>query len=158
MTDGSTGETITVHDFRAFWLHRLSAQVLQRFEKALAEFGVTAAQWNILLVIERGQADSPRAIAECVGVDAGSVSRALDRLAAKNLIERIHDQQDGRSVRVALTLAGRQIMAPTVETAISQDIDWLAELTASERRAFLGTMSRLLQAQGTGPIELPVDL
>lgn len=127
-------ENLSTYSFLAFWLHRLSAEVSSRFESALSAYGVTVAQWNILLLIHRHEVNSPRSISELAGVDAGAVSRTIDRLCQKGLVERIYDQEDGRSVRIALTVAGRAVIIPTLKIAIEQDLYWTTQLKGISRR------------------------
>lgn len=126
-------DQLSTYSFLAFWLHRLSTEVSKRFETALSEYGVTVAQWNILLLIYNCDANSPRAISDLAGVDAGSVSRAIDRLCSKGLVERIYDQEDGRSVRISLTPAGHAVMNPTLEIALRQDMFWTDRMTTLSR-------------------------
>lgn len=127
-------DKISTYSFLAFWLHRLSAEVIKRFEVALGDYGVTVAQWNILLLLHRYEANSPRMISDLAGIDAGAVSRAIDRLSSKGLVERIYDQEDGRSVRIALTQAGEAVIVPTLEIAIEQDLYWTEAMEGLSRQ------------------------
>lgn len=147
-------EDISTYSFLAYWLHRLSAEVMKRFETALSEYGVTVAQWNMLLLLHRFEANSPRAISDLAGIDAGAVSRAIDRLCSKGLVERIHDQEDGRSVRIALTPAGKALMKPTLEIAIEQDLYWTESMKDLSRQD-LATLFRDILV--TDPLKNQLD-
>ncbi len=135
---------ITTYAFLAFWLHRLSAEVIKRFESALSVYGVTVAQWNILLLLNSHDSNSPRTISDLAGVDAGAVSRTIDRLCSKGLVERIYDQEDGRSVRIALTSAGQALIEPTLKIAIEQDLYWTQQMKNISREELADLFQNLL--------------
>jgi MarR family transcriptional regulator, transcriptional regulator for hemolysin len=70
--------------------------------------GVSRAQWAILDVLEQAPGLTQREVAERLEVEPITVARILDRLAARNLVERRPDPWDRRCWRVHLTpLAAR---------------------------------------------------
>lgn len=63
-----------------------------------------------LFAIERGHANTPRGVAEALGVSRTSVTGMLDRLEADHLITRTLDSADRRSFLLEVTDAGRQLV------------------------------------------------
>lgn len=142
-----------LYDHTAFWLHRLSTSVLSRFEASLADFGVTAAQWKVMLILHHNDAPNTFAVASMIGVDAGSVTRTIDRLIAKGLVARNPSLEDRRAVNLTLTETGEQLLHEhLLPIADVQDNLWLETLSRAELLTFKSLLARLLDAQG---IETP---
>lgn len=63
-----------------------------------------------LLAIESGQAHTPRAVADVLGVGRTAVTGMLDRLEAEGLITRAVDPADRRSFMLQLTEKGQALI------------------------------------------------
>lgn len=55
--------------------------------------------------------NTPLAVAEYLGLTKGTVSQSLKALEGKGLIAKVQDPRDKRSVRLALTLPARELVA-----------------------------------------------
>ncbi len=94
-----------------YWIKQ-SYQVLQRgLDHAMQDLDLTGMQWGPLWMIHNGSADTVAACARGAGMDAGAMTRMLDRLEAKGLIERERSTQDRRVVHVHLTPRGEEVAA-----------------------------------------------
>ena len=74
------------------------------------QFGISRAQWAVLLRIDRTEGLKQSELAEMLDLQPISLTRLLDRLAENGLIERRADPNDRRANRLYLT-AGRQAAA-----------------------------------------------
>ena len=83
-----------------------------------------------------------------IDIDPGAVTRLVDRLVAKGLVERVADPADRRSVRLKLTEAGRRITPELAAIADRNDAAFFAPLTKAEHRTFKNLLAKLLAAQG----------
>ncbi|MFJ8210510.1 MarR family winged helix-turn-helix transcriptional regulator [Streptomyces sp. NPDC096033] len=129
MTASSSG----LRDHLGYWLRRLSDEVHSRFERQLAEHGVTVSQWAVLITVHRGDAGTTREVARYVGIDAGAVSRLVDRLIAKGLMSRESDPVSRRIMRLTLTEAGRELAPRLAEIADLNDAHFFAHLEPAQR-------------------------
>jgi len=114
-----------------------------RVAAALAPFGVTPSQYNVLRIL-RGAHPGRRTCTE-VGdrlVDrTPDVTRLVDRLEREHLVERRRSTQDRRIVEVGITAQGLALLA-TLEGPADAALDGLAaSLNADE----LGRLSELLE-------------
>jgi DNA-binding MarR family transcriptional regulator len=125
-----------------------------RFETALAEYGVTVAQWSVLITVYREDAVTPLEIARFIDVDPGSLTRLLDRMEDKDLIRRLPVDGDRRSIRIALTPHASALAPRLAALADANDAQFFDALPIEESRAFRATLARLLRAQD---IEVPED-
>ena len=81
----------------------------KNLEAQLQPFNLTANQWAPLRAIAHGQCDTVAGCARETGIDAGAMTRMLDRLEAKGLVRRQRSDDDRRVVNVALTTAGKTV-------------------------------------------------
>ena len=84
----------------------------ERLQSFFAEFGLTAQQYNVLRILRNHQ---PKALTtsqileEMVEKSAG-VSRLVDRLVKKGLVEKIVSKEDRRLVDVSISEEGIKVM------------------------------------------------
>ena len=71
--------------------------------------GVTAAQFKVLIIVTQYQVDTPAELCRYLGLDSGSMTRMLDRLEQKGLLDRKRSEQDRRQVRLVLTPDGQRL-------------------------------------------------
>ncbi|MER8187783.1 MarR family transcriptional regulator [Kitasatospora sp. NPDC094015] len=128
-----TASTNGLRDHLGYWLRRLSDEVHGRFERELAEHGVTVSQWAVLITVYRGDATTTREVARYVDIDVGAVSRLVDRLVAKGLISREPALESRRILRLTLTDAGRELAPRLAGIADRNDAHFFAHLTADQR-------------------------
>jgi DNA-binding MarR family transcriptional regulator len=91
-------------------LHQVARDLATALERQLAPFDITAQQAALLLHAARQQS-SPSQLMTVLGTDTAGMTKLLDRLEAKGLIERRPNPGDRRSVLIALTKDG-QALAP----------------------------------------------
>lgn len=94
-------------DSVGYLMRRIIALLAQGVERELEPTGLTNAQWVPLLKLYMGRASTAAELARQCDLDAGSMTRLLDRLEAKQLCLRIRSSEDRRVVNLELTDAGR---------------------------------------------------
>lgn len=110
-------------------------------ERRMAALELTDAQWKPLWLLHGGRADTALGLARLLELDAGALTRLVDRLVAKGLIERVRSDADRRVVHLRLTATGAAAAAqvPHVLAGVNNDLlrgfsraDWeqLQELIA----------------------------
>jgi DNA-binding MarR family transcriptional regulator len=140
-----------LRDHLGYWLRRLSDEVHGRFERELAAHDVTVSQWAVLITLYRGDAATTREVARYMGIDAGAVSRLVDRLAAKGLMSREPDPASRRTLRLTLTDAGRDLAPRLAEIADRNDAHFFAALEPEQRRQLESWIRRLVGEAHPGP-------
>ena len=94
-------------DSVGYLMRRIISLVSQGVERELEPTGLTNAQWVPMLKLFMGRASTAAELARQCDLDAGSMTRLLDRLEAKELCRRIRSSEDRRVVNLELTDAGR---------------------------------------------------
>lgn len=73
-------------------------------------FGMTRAQWAVLLRLERHEGLKQSDLAELLDIQPITLTRLVDRLCDAGLIERRPDPNDRRAKRLYLTAAARPLL------------------------------------------------
>ena len=102
---------------------RLARELRSALDQGFAPLGLTSQQAGLLVHVFTGQS-SPRGLAELLGTDTAGVTRLVDRLAAKGLVERSPDPGDRRAIVVGLTRQGTALVPqlPPVFEAVGADL------------------------------------
>jgi MarR family transcriptional regulator, lower aerobic nicotinate degradation pathway regulator len=111
---------------------------------AAHELTIPAAR---LLGIVRDRQPTIGELATFLQLDKSSVTGLVDRAADRGLVARIASPGDRRSVRVAITAAGREVIdrgAADFEAAIA---DLVADLPAAQRARLSAIASRVVAAE-----------
>ncbi|MFG2334652.1 MarR family winged helix-turn-helix transcriptional regulator [Streptomyces sp. NPDC048604] len=153
MTASSSG----LRDHLGYWLRRLSDEVHGRFERELAQHDVTVSQWAVLITVHRGDATTTREVARYMDIDAGAVSRLVDRLAAKGLMTREPDPASRRTLRLALTDTGRDLAPRLAEIADRNDAHFFAGLDPAQRHQLEEWTRRVLGEAHPQPTRPPTS-
>lgn len=102
-----------------YLMRRVLALVAQEVERQLESSDLTNAQWVPLFKLSIGNVSTVAELARDCHLDAGAMTRLLDRLEAKGLCRRVRSLADRRVVHIELTDAGRQA-AQGIPVVLSQ--------------------------------------
>jgi MarR family transcriptional regulator, transcriptional regulator for hemolysin len=75
-----------------------------------AQFGITRAQWAVLVRLDRSEGLNQSELAEMLDLQPITLTRLLDKLSDGGLIERRPDPDDRRAKRLFLTSAARPLL------------------------------------------------
>lgn len=127
------------------WLiKRVHQSIVQQAGKRLADHGLTHAQWLPLFRLYFSGACPAAQLASDLELDGGALTRLLDRLEAKQLIQRERSSSDRRVVMVDLSPAGREL-AQGLPGVLSEVFNLhLAGFTEAEWQTLMNLLRRLL--------------
>lgn len=91
-----------------YLMRRVVTLVSGEIERRMEPLGLTDAQWKPLLRLFCSSDSTVAALARGCHLDAGAMTRLLDRLETKNLCRRIRSVEDRRVVNLELTDEGRE--------------------------------------------------
>ncbi len=96
-------------EISGFVIERTAKRMKQSFKKILKEqhAGITVDQWVILQELKKEDGLSQFEIAGRTFKDAPTVTRIIDLLCKKNLLERLPDAEDRRKFKIFLTKNGK---------------------------------------------------
>jgi DNA-binding MarR family transcriptional regulator len=127
-------------------------RITERRLKALfAEFGLERGEFDVLATLRRaGSPDGMTAgmLARSSMVTSGAVTNRLDRLVAKGYVTRDVDPANRRTIVVALTPAGRELIDRAVVAHLDNEERILAALDRHQRDDLAATLRTLLLSLG----------
>lgn len=125
-------------------LRRLKQSIVGAADVHLSEHGLTHAQWGPLLTLHLCGTSSVAFLVRELDIDAGAMTRMLDRLEIKGLCQRERSAEDRRVVLVSLTDEGMRITAEM--TAVLSDVfnAHLNGFSEKEWRLLISMLQRLL--------------
>lgn len=132
--------------FRAFL--RASGLVRRVMEPFFAQFGISGAQWGVLLALGRAADDGELGlrltdIGDRLLIRPPSVTGVIDRLERMGLVERTSSSQDMREKHVSLTPAGRHLFGRVKKDRQVKVNDIMGGLTMKEQSELSHLLRRL---------------
>jgi DNA-binding MarR family transcriptional regulator len=110
-------------------------------QRTMAELGITSQQASVLFMVASGKCVLAAELAREYGIDASAVTRLVDRLEKRGLLERVRSSEDRRAVRLALTPEGLAL-ARRMPAIFSGVLDRLTAGLSPEEIGFLKSMLR----------------
>lgn len=126
-------------------LPRVVAAAFDVQDRALAAIGLTTRQALILLSCDLKEGGTAAELAVLYGLEASSITRLLDRLEEKRLIERRRSRKDRRKSMLSLTSAGRSALKQAVRIATPIALAMWKGVTEKERQALAAIINKLLK-------------
>lgn len=90
-------------------LKLVTSSLIRRVDQHMQPLELTGMQWEPLLMLWLGRADTVAGLARVINMGDASMSRMLDRLEEKDLVRRERSETDRRVVNLHLTAKGRKI-------------------------------------------------
>ena len=128
----------------AHLMRSILVEMAEQIDRELEPFALTNAQWLPLFKLDQGQANTATALARECRMDCGAMTRMLDRLEEKGLVQRVRSAQDRRIVHVALTPEGRTTAQRIPEALCRVQNAYLRGFQPHERDALLALLRRVL--------------
>jgi DNA-binding MarR family transcriptional regulator len=130
-------------------MRRIITLLAQGVDRQLEPTGLSNAQWVPLLKLYLGQASTAAELARQCDLDAGSMTRLLDRLEAKQYCRRVRSSDDRRVVNLELTEAGRAAAKEIPGTLCSVQNALLAGFSTEEWENLKTYLRRMLETAQT---------
>lgn len=129
----------------AVYVNILNSKIKKCFFDRLQEHGinVTPEQYLVLDILWDRQSLSQQNIADIIQKDKNSVTKIIDSLEKKNLVNRVVDQKDRRINKIELTTEGLALEKITTEVAINFMNDVVKDIDNQDLDKFVEVMRKL---------------
>jgi DNA-binding MarR family transcriptional regulator len=126
-----------------YWINRLRMYVHQALEQRLSQYGISVAQWCILVALYDQQATSVVDLSRYIEIDKAAISRVVGHLIAADLVDQTAGK-DRRSGHLQLTDDGRQLVPLLIKEAEKNEEVIFGDLTPEERGQLQFLLKKLL--------------
>jgi DNA-binding MarR family transcriptional regulator len=129
-----------------------AAHLHERADRAFADRGLTERQYNVLRILRGAQPEGLARveIARRMIERSPDLTRLIDRLVRRSLVERTRSERDRRLSRARITRKGLQLLTELEPGALAMDREIGRRLTASEARTLSRLCERLYQERDEG--------
>ena len=159
--DAAPTPSLVLEDQLCFALHRATRAVTRGYGPLLSRLGLTYPQYLVMLTLWQVESDASAetdaptpdagalgvgALRDRLGMDNGTITPLVRRLAGMGLVTRERDVHDERRVLVRLTDEGRALRA----SARTVPVNALTRipLDATERQVLMDLLNRITEAVG----------
>lgn len=109
----------------------------------LSVYGITAEQWQVLLTLSKHNKINQKILSQTVNKDQPTLTRMLDILERKALVERHMSKEDRRSFSIHITEKGLDLtekLAPYIEDIFMKILNGISE---KDLKIYLDVLSRI---------------
>ena len=146
------GASYVADDSLGYLLNQVVISMRRQIEQAMTAHDLTAAQWYPLWKLKRDGPGTAQELARDMDIDAGAMTRLIDRLAAKGLVERLRSVADRRVVMLTLTPAGEAVAAHIPQVLAEVNNAYLRGFSRDEWQLLTQLLRRMLDS---GPPRRP---
>jgi len=142
-----------------YLVKRAHSMMLDIMEPVFEARGFTFIQYVIMSWLRDGIAVNPKDICVLYRHDSGALTRVIDQLAERGLVERVRRDRDRRKVELQLTPAGRETIESLVPLVVEKLNAALAEFSSEEvnelQRLLIKLNTKLQSALGPEAARVP---
>ncbi len=128
-----------------FLLGDVSRLVRKRFDMRARELGLTRAQWRVLARLRRREGINQRDLAEILEIENITLTRHIDRLEDKGLVERRRDPADRRAWNLYLNAKVQPVLDRMRELSVMTRIEALSGISEADSERLI---DQLLHIKG----------
>lgn len=134
----------SLDDIYIFWLERVTKAFKKNKVQFFKEAGVdlTSDQWVLLKRCHEMPGNTQKDLADSTFKDPASVTRTLDILVKKELLER-RQGQDRRNFEIWLTPSGNQLVEKMLPLAVEKRHEGLKGISTSEAEQLVKTLEKI---------------
>jgi DNA-binding MarR family transcriptional regulator len=138
------GASYVAGDSVGYLLNQVMTSMRRQVEQAMTAHDLTAAQWYPLWKLMRDGACTAQELARDMDIDAGAMTRLIDRLAAKGLVQRLRCDTDRRRVMLTLTAAGEAVAGHVPQVLADVNNAYLRDFSRDEWQQLKDLLRRML--------------
>ncbi|MBN9152149.1 MAG: MarR family transcriptional regulator [Micrococcales bacterium] len=125
---------------------RLSRHLDRARRESFTTSELESWEFDVLSALRRAGSPyqlSPKALLQQTLVSSGTMTNRIDRLAARGLVHRRTDPDDGRGVLVVMTPKGRECVDSAISNLLNAERELLDRLPPADRERLAGLLRKL---------------
>lgn len=158
ISDGPESEPFRLGHSPSHLLHRAEQLAADRFAQLVGVDGVTLRQFAVLAAITENPGLSQSDLVRATGIDRSTLADMMNRMERRGWVVRTASTSDARAHSVRLDGAGAMVLAAATQYARAADAAILDALPRTKKRAFIGTLTKLVKAIDEAAAKIDRDL
>jgi len=139
-----------VTDYTLFLLASVSALASEEFHAQVRAEGLRVPEWRVLACLHDRDGQMVTHLAALSLIEQSRLTRIIAQMAARGLVTRRPDPEDGRRVRVFLTEPGQALAARLIAQARAHEAAFLARVPGGRGPALKQTLAALYAQMTAG--------
>lgn len=127
-----------------YLLKRAHSLLIDQLESVVAGSELTFTQWVVLMHLRDGLALNATDLCSQLRHDSGALTRVIDQLEARGLLQRERSREDRRAVELRLTDAGQAVIAALIPAVVNKLNFALRQFSAAESAELNRLLSKLI--------------
>ncbi|MEO7146822.1 MAG: MarR family transcriptional regulator [Terrimesophilobacter sp.] len=127
-------------------VERLSRHLDRARREAFSRSDLESWEFDVLSALRRAGAPyqlSPKSLLQQTLVSSGTMTNRIDRLVARDLVERRTDPNDGRGILVVMTPKGQTRVDSAISTLLVAESELLSRLPPADRERLAALLRKL---------------
>jgi len=138
-------QTIDLHRYFPAFMTRLANKWARPASLALRrDFGIGINEWRVMVLLAVEEGITAARVCGFIGLDKAVVSRSVQLMADKGLVDIRPDPRDSRQRLISLSEAGWDVHDRAMAVALDLEREVLSCLDPEEREVLFGMLQRLL--------------
>lgn len=133
----------TIRQGFAFLIHDISKLLNRHYDQRIRIHGISRTQWTLLTYLSRQEGISQTKLAEYMSLAPMTLTRQIDQLEEKKLLERRNDPQDRRTNLIFLSIKSQDLMEKMHRAAVEIKEKALEGLNESEKELLKESLMRI---------------
>jgi DNA-binding MarR family transcriptional regulator len=126
-----------------YLVKRAHSLMLDIMEPVIEQRGFSFVQYVVMSALRDGIAMNPKVICTQFRHDSGALTRIIDQLAERGLLERVRRDRDRRKVELQLTPAGREAIESLIPLVVAKLNEVLTDFSKDEVQELLRLLVKL---------------
>ena len=139
-----------------FLMADVSRLIRQRFDERARALDLTRAQWRVLAQLRRREGINQRALADILEIENITLTRHIDRLEAKGLVERRPDPYDRRARTLHLQPRTAALLKKLRTLSEETRLEALQGFSDAQSEQLIDMLLRI-KANMSGTEKLPIE-
>ena len=136
-----------------YLIKRAHSLLIDQLEAAVAGSDITATQWVVLMHLRDGLAINASDLCAQLRHDSGALTRVIDQLEARGLVQRERSREDRREVQLRLTDAGIKTVASLIPTVVDKFNFALRDFSRAEASELNRLLIKLITSLDSASVE-----
>ncbi len=141
-----TAEMVVQESLPGYYIRRLQQIAVGMFMEETGSFGLTPVQYAALNASQRNPGLDQRSLARMIGFDTSTIGGVIDRLEARELMQRNASPDDRRVRLLEVTPEGAALLKAVTPAMLKAQDRILKPLPQTERTQFLRMIKTLVDA------------
>ncbi|MGO9007980.1 MAG: MarR family winged helix-turn-helix transcriptional regulator [Beijerinckiaceae bacterium] len=134
-----------LHATTGFIIRIVQLQIFQSFFETFSARGLTTGGFSALVAIRDNPGIQQGVLADCMLIKRSNMTKLINSLEARDLVERRVSASDKRAIDLYLTPRGRTVLAQLSDDVAQHDLDVTRALSPVEKERLLDYLNRISQ-------------